>query len=224
MTRYIQRHSSLKRAIHMVHGVATVILFITGLFIFVPALGRAAGDAMIVMHWVHRVCGVIFIAAPLFGMLVAPKGAKHFWDTHLAKWDADDVEFMKKFPMYLFSAKKMHMPKQRELKSGQRAADLGIVIFSVLIAISGVILWVDPGQGTAMMTIARVLHGVAFLFMIVFFSGHVYLGSGAFQPYRGMGRVMFGDGKISESDALYHWGYWAEDELKSGEKVSVIED
>jgi formate dehydrogenase subunit gamma len=30
---------------------------------------------------------------------------------------------------------------------------------------------------------------------------------------------MFGDGLVSESDALYHWGHWAEEELASGENV-----
>jgi formate dehydrogenase subunit gamma len=49
--------------------------------------------------------------------------------------------------------------------------------------------------------------------------GHAYLGTGVFQPYRGLWRLMFGNGQVSESDALYHWGYWAEDELASGRRV-----
>jgi formate dehydrogenase subunit gamma len=48
---------------------------------------------------------------------------------------------------------------------------------------------------------------------------HAYLGSGIFQPYRGSHRLMFGDGLVSESDALYHWGHWAEKELASGKNV-----
>lgn len=34
---------------------------------------------------------------------------------------------------------------------------------------------------------------------------------------------MFGDGRVSESDALYHWGHWAREELEDGEKVTVDE-
>ena len=30
---------------------------------------------------------------------------------------------------------------------------------------------------------------------------------------------MFGDGTVSESDALYHWGHWARQEIASGENV-----
>jgi formate dehydrogenase subunit gamma len=35
---------------------------------------------------------------------------------------------------------------------------------------------------------------------------------------------MFGDGRVSESDALYHWGHWAEKELASGKNVVEIAD
>ena len=51
---------------------------------------------------------------------------------------------------------------------------------------------------------------------------HIFLGTGIFQPYRGTHRLMFGDGMVSESDALYHWGHRAREELESGKKVVVI--
>jgi formate dehydrogenase subunit gamma len=35
---------------------------------------------------------------------------------------------------------------------------------------------------------------------------------------------MFGDGKVSEADAAYHWGYWAREEIKSGKNVTVVLD
>ena len=44
---------------------------------------------------------------------------------------------------------------------------------------------------------------------------HIFLGAGIFQPYRGTHRLMFGDGTVSEADALYHWGHWARDVLKT---------
>ena len=224
MARYIQRHSTLKRVIHGIHMAATMILFITGLFIFVPSLGRSLGEAMYWVHWIHRFAGATFVAVPLIGMIIAPKGAVHFFKSHFAKWDADDVEFMKRFPKYLFMAKKTHMPKQSEIKSGQRAADLMIVLFSVIIGISGIVLWIAAGQGEAAMDWARMLHGIAFIALLVLISAHLYLGAGIYQPYRGLGRLMFGDGKVKESDALYHWGHWAEEELKSGKNVVVVDE
>jgi len=34
-----------------------------------------------------------------------------------------------------------------------------------------------------------------------------------------MWKVMWKDGLISESDALYHWGHWARDVLKTDNNV-----
>ena len=224
MARYIQRHSAFKRVVHGVHMAATMILFITGLFIFVPSLGRALGDAMSIVQILHRGAGVVFIAAPLVGLVAAPKGAAHFFKSHFPKWDSDDVVFMKRFLPYLFAAKKTHMPKQSEVKSGQRFADAMMILFSIVIAVSGVMMWFSAGQGGSVVTWARMLHGVAFLVLFALVTAHAYLGAGVFQPYRGLGRLMFGDGKVKESDALYHWGHWAEEELKSGKNVVVVDE
>ena len=53
---------------------------------------------------------------------------------------------------------------------------------------------------------------------------HAYLGLGIFTPYRGTVRLMFGDGKVSETDAVYHWGYWADVEITSGKNVVEVDD
>ena len=31
-------------------------------------------------------------------------------------------------------------------------------------------------------------------------------------------------GKVSESDAVYHWGYWANEEIALGKNVTVEKD
>ena len=64
------------------------------------------------------------------------------------------------------------------------------------------------------LSLALIIGGIA-----VFGLAHIFLGAGIFQPYRGTHRLMFGDGTVSEADALYHWGHWARKELESGQKV-----
>ena len=65
------------------------------------------------------------------------------------------------------------------------------------------------------------LHDVFFLALVVFVIAHIYLGAGIFQPYKGSLSTMWGDGKISESDALYHWGKWAREEIEAGKIVDA---
>lgn len=220
MARYIQRHSLLKRVIHGIHTVSCLGLIASGLVIFVPAIGAAVGsDVVQFVRMSHRVFAVVFIAAPLVGLIVAPKGFVHILKNLFAKWDSDDKKFMALFPKYFFSSKSTHMPKQHEVKSGQRLADGLVIAASILIAVSGVVLWAGAYVTPQVFRTALLLHDVAFLLIVPLVLAHIYLGAGVFQPYRGSLRLMFGDGRISESDALYHWGHWAEKELKSGENV-----
>lgn len=220
MTRYIQRHSLLKRWIHDIVAVAGLTLIATGAIVFIPAVGRAVGsDVVQFVRIVHRVFAVVFIAAPLFGLIVAPKGFVHIVKNLLAPWDADDKKFMLLFPKYMFAPKTTHMPKQHEVKSGQRLADGLLILAAVLIAVTGVVLWAGMFVSPAVFRVALVLHDVAFALVTLIMFAHVYLGAGIFQPYRGLYRLMFGNGRVTEEEALYHWGYWAEEELASGKNV-----
>lgn len=221
-TRYIRRHSLAARITHDATAIGCVLLVISGLFVFVPALALAAGpDVVWVIRMAHRIIGVIFVLIPIVSALLSPKGVCHIFRNLFAKWDSDDKKWMALFIPYLFRAKKIHMPDQHEIKSGQRVAD-GMLWFSAaLMGVTGVLLLLGstvvnfgPVQGAFLF-----LHDVGFLLISVFALAHIFLGSGIFQAYRGMYKVMWGDGKISESDALYHWGHWAREELASGKNV-----
>lgn len=220
MTRYIQRHDSLKRTEHWSHVIATLVLIFTGLFVFIPALGQAISEeALYAIRVGHRVFAVMFIVVPIVTSLLRPESLKHQLANNFAKWDDDDKKFMKLFVPYLFAPKKVHMPKQHVVKSGQRLADSALVVFAILIAISGAVLWGSKFFDPAIIPWVLLLHDISFVMILVVGMAHAYLGAGIFQPYRGIARVMFGDGLVSESDALYHWGYWAEEELASGKNV-----
>lgn len=220
MTRYIQRHNAVKRMEHWSHTISTIALISTGLFVFVPALGQAIGPAALdVIRIGHRVFAVAFIVMPIITSLYHPANLAHQLEHNFVKWDADDWKFMKLFVPYLFAPKKVHMPKQHAVKSGQRLADTMLVVFAFLIAVSGAVMWAGRFFDPLLIRYMLLLHDVSFVMISIVGMAHAYLGAGIFQPYRGSARLMFGDGKVSESDALYHWGYWAEEELASGKNV-----
>jgi len=220
MTRYIQRHNAVKRTEHWVHVISTIVLIVTGLFVFVPVLGQAIGkDALYVLRVGHRIFAVLFIAVPLAATFYHPKNLRAQLSHAFAPWDEDDKRFMKLFLPYLFAPKKIHMPKQHAVKSGQRLADIALVSSAILIALSGIVLWAAKYVDPAIIPYALIIHDISFVIIAIVGLAHAYLGAGIFQPYRGIARVMFGDGLVSESDALYHWGHWAEEELASGANV-----
>lgn len=221
--RYIKRHSKQARITHGVTIIACILLCVTGLFVFVPPLAQAVGaDVVFVIRMSHRVIGVVFVAVPIISAIMAPKGVAHIFKNLFAKWDSDDKKWMLLFFPYLFMAKWIHMPDQSEVKSGQRFAD-GMLWFSgALMGVTGVVMLLgttvfDLGGGAY--AVFLLLHDIGFFLIAVFGMAHIFLGAGIFQPYRGTHKLMFGDGMVSESDALYHWGHWAREEIASGKNV-----
>lgn len=225
MTRYIQRHSLLKRWVHGIAMVSCMVLLASGAVVFIPAVGQAVGSNVVqFVRLMHRVFAVTFIGAPLVGLIVAPKGFTHMVKNLVAPWDADDKKFMKLFPKYLFAPKTTHMPKQHEVKSGQRLSDATLLLVALLISVTGVILLAGAYVPPAVFRITLLLHDVAFALIAIIMCVHIYLGAGVFQPYRGLARLMFGNGRVTEEEARYHWGYWAEEELASGKNVIEVKD
>jgi formate dehydrogenase subunit gamma len=221
VTQYIQRHSLFKRVIHGIHTVACLILIASGVVVFVPSVGAALGsDTVQIVRLAHRIFAVVFIAGPLVGLIVAPKGFVKIVKNLTVKWDDDDKKFMAKFPKYMFAAKTTHMPPQHEVKSGQRLADGGLLLAAFGIAVSGVFLWIGtPIVSLGLFKIMLLIHDICFLGISIIMVAHIYLGAGVFQPYRGLGRLMFGNGRVTVGEARYHWGHWADEELAKGDNV-----
>lgn len=223
--RYIQRKSLQARITHGTVVLSCLWLAISGLFVFVRPLANLVGpDAVFFFRMSHRVIGVVFIAVPLLSALIAPKGVAHIFRNLFHPWNRDDWLWLAKFAPYLLACKKTHMPDQDETKSGQRFADGMLWLCALLMAVSGLALLL----GDTVLTISagalmvwRALHDIFFILIIIFGLAHAYIGGGLFQPYKGCARIMWGDGKISESDALYHWGKYARREIMDGRNVFV---
>ncbi|MDR1713320.1 MAG: cytochrome b/b6 domain-containing protein [Coriobacteriales bacterium] len=217
MTKYIQRHSRQTRITHGVFISSCILLAITGLFVFVPPLTQALPASVVYgIRMAHRVLAAIFILFPIVSAIIAPKGAGHFFGKYLRKWDKDDITWLIRFVPYMLGPKRVHMPDQRIVKSGQIVADGMLILISLVMIISGFGLMFG---GTGLKSVSLLFHDIGFVALILFGIAHIYLGAGIFQPYRHTVRLMFGDGKVSESDALYHWGHWAREELSSGANV-----
>ncbi|MEE8716739.1 MAG: cytochrome b/b6 domain-containing protein [Coriobacteriales bacterium] len=222
--RVIPRHSLKTRITHDIVAVTCLWLMVSGAFVFVPALAAAFPAATQFFRMSHRVMGAIFIVAPILSAITSPRGFKEFLGKYFVKWTPQDWEFLKKFVPYMLGAKRVHMPDQDEVKSGQRFADGLLILSSILIAVSGVVLWLGTSvfhASAGVLLAMRTCHDVAFILLIVFGLAHIYLGAGIFQPYRGTSRLMWGDGKVTEADALYHWGFWARKQIEKGNYEEV---
>lgn len=216
MEKTIVRNSPKSRTVHWFHTISTILLFLTGLALFVPNLNWMAVifGGFPIARLIHRIAGVVFVGIPLLGILFGFSGFQHFMRELFAPWDDDDKTWLKKFVPYLFNAK-IEMPPSGELKSGQRFADWFILVFALLVGLSGILLWGQKYLAVGLIQWMHVVHDVSMIGLGVVLLGHIYLGAGIFQPYRGSMRLMFGDGMIKEADAKYHWRKWADKKIKS---------
>lgn len=209
----VQRTSLQARITHGTVAISCILLVLTGLFVFVPPLTKLAGaDVTFAMRMLHRVVGCIFVVVPLVSALLAPKGALHIWKKNTVKWDHDDVMWLKLFIPYLFTCKWLHMPDASETKSGQRVSDGLIIVVAILMGVTGVALTLNV-MGIVTLSggahaVWLFLHDLGFFAICILGMAHILLGAGIIGPYRGMHRVMFGDGSLSEGEALYHWAHW----------------
>lgn len=220
--RYIKRHSLQARITHDWVVVSCLWLVLSGVFVFCQPLGALVGsDVVFFFRMSHRVMGALFIIVPLISAILAPKGVVHILKNNIRPWDSDDKKWMALFFPYLFMAKWIHMPDQRTSKSGQIVADGAMWIICFIMAISGVLLClVEPlGWSVTARAVMLFFHDLGFFLLCVFGVAHIFLGAGIFQPYKGCYKLMFGNGKVSEADALYHWGHYAREEIESGKNV-----
>ena len=204
----VQRTTKQARITHGTVAISCILLAISGLFVFVPPLTKAVGpDVVFVMRMVHRVVGLIFCLVPIISLIMAPKGALHILKKNLVKWDHDDVMWMKLFLPYLFTCKWLHMPDASETKSGQRVSDGMIILVAILMGVTGLVLTANVvgiiTLGITSHAVWLFLHDLGFFAICVLGMAHILLGGGIIGPYRGMHRVMFGDGSLSELSLIH---------------------
>lgn len=213
----IVRNSKLARFVHWIHTISCLLLFYTGVALYIDRLNflmRLFGG-MDGSRLVHRICAAVFIGIPVLGIIFNFKAFSEFMK-EVFSWEEGDTKWLMRFPKYLFKAS-TPMPPSGKLKAGQKFADWFVLGSAVLISLTGIVMLWPNTFPTALVMWCYPLHVISMIVLGVMLLGHIYLGSGIFQPYRGAIRMMFGDGTVSKEDAEYHWAKWAK-EVESEQK------
>jgi formate dehydrogenase subunit gamma len=207
--RKIERFTPFERSAHWANAIAFVSLAISGIVIaygkyfLLPILGGTLfGWLSYALKNLHNFAG------PLFAVSLVVVFITFLKDNLPSK---DDVVWMLKGGG-LFSG--TEVPSHR-FNAGEKVVFWGGVLFLGLIVVgSGLVLdMLIPGliyeRGT--MQIASMIHGVAALFMMAMFIGHIYMGTigmrGAYKAMR--------TGYVDETWAKEHHELWYDD-VKSG--------
>jgi len=200
----IEKYARATRVLHHVHTAAFIILFLTGLILFLPQLSFLAAGSW--TRIIHRIAAVFFIVAPLLYLLVRPDKAVNAVKEAF-QWGNGDLGWLKAAPRYYFLSDEAGMPPQGHMNTGQKLWWLIVVVFSGIFVVTGLVMWfLKTVAPAALFQWMVFVHDVAFIVTSAMLFVHVYLGvvhpmmSGAWQS--------IWKGTVTSEYAKSHHGLW----------------
>ncbi len=219
MEQEIERYRKPTRILHWINGGSFVVLFITGLVLFIPFLGPLAQDSW--TRILHRVASVIFILVPLIYLLTnwraSWRGIKEAFH-----WGSDDIGWLKAAPRYYFLADEEAMPPQEHMNTGQKMWWLMVIVLGIVFVITGFIMWAFKTTAPpALLQWMVLVHDIAFIATGCMLFVHVYLSvvHPMMRPLRTGAWSSMARGKVSVEYAKSHHAKWYERVLKQADET-----
>ncbi len=208
MEHEVERYRKPTRVLHWVHTSAFIILFLTGIFLFIPGLGILAQDSW--SRVFHRVASILFVVGPAIYMFTNPKATMHGIKDAFS-WGMDDLGWLVAAPRYYFFCDEDCMPPQEHMNTGQKLWWLMVLFFGAIFIVTGAIMWFAKTTAPAgVLQWSIILHDVAFMASGPMFFVHVYLSviHPLMRPLRTGAWSSMTRGKVSAEYAQAHHGKW----------------
>lgn len=200
----VEKYSKPIRILHWIHTGAFVLLFLTGLILFIPQLAILAQGSW--TRLIHRIGASIFVVAPLIYLSLnwkaSWKGIKEAFT-----WGSEDIGWLKAAPSFYFLGDEKAMPPQGHMNTGQKMWWFIAIVFGVIFVITGAIMWFGKTTAPAPLLQWMVfVHDVSFIVAGSMFFVHIYLG--VLHPLMTESWGAMVSGKISTEYAKTHHAKW----------------
>jgi formate dehydrogenase subunit gamma len=200
MTRdnYIRRFSRTERAVHWVHASAFLVLLGSGLVLYLPSLAAEVGRRPLVKD-VHLFTALAWAIALLSVVVLGDRRGLRATARELDIFDADDRRWLcgRRAPQARFNA-------------GQKLNAALTAAFAVLLAVSGVLLWLGERDTSFRFGSTIVLHDVVAYVSVALLAGHLYLA--VIHPTTRHALRGITVGTVKEDWAREHHAKWPPDE------------
>ncbi len=206
--KYVERHTSWQRFIHGSTALLMVLLILSGLALFHPALfflsGLFGGGTWnrILHPWLGIVLVISFVL--LFLRFVADN-----------RWRSEDSKWLGQLPDVL-GKRHEKLPEAGRYNAGEKVVFWGMTLFLLLLLLSGIALWDAYFAGAfsiALRRVAAVVHAVFAWLAILLLLIHIY----AAIWVRGTMRSMT-EGRVTAGWAKKHHKKWFDELLTKGTK------
>ncbi len=161
--RFVRRFSRTERAVHWVHASAFFVLLASGLVLYLPSLAAEVGRRPLVKD-VHLLTALAWALALLAVLVVGDRRGLRATAHELDVFDADDRRWLlgRRTPQGRFNA-------------GQKLNAALTAAFALLLAVSGVLLWLGERDTRFRLDGTIVLHDVVAYLSVALVAGHLYL-------------------------------------------------
>jgi formate dehydrogenase subunit gamma len=167
MAKMVQKTTAFERIVHLLMALSGLALLLTGLgFLYQQELGwlNAVFGGAHIAKGIHNWGGLVFIVS-----LVLSLGT---WIPETFKWSKEDSEWLSMLGGYL--SKDKEPPPQGKLNAGQKMVGWAVLIFGLIISISGIIMWLIKPTAAWVL-----LHNVSSLIFAIFVPLHIYMATAA---------------------------------------------
>jgi formate dehydrogenase subunit gamma len=194
--RRLPRFSRTERAVHWVHASAFLVLFVSGLCLYLPSLSELIGRRPLLRD-VHVYTALIWLAALALIVLAGDRRRLLAAAREIDNFDDDDLAWLRG-----------RRAPQGRFNAGQKINAIVTAALAVLFAVTGLFLWYGERDHAFRLQNALLVHD--WLMYISFFLvlGHLYLAlvnPSTRHSLSGMTR-----GWVREDWALRHHRKWAE--------------
>ena len=212
----VEKYRKPIRVLHWIHSGAFVLLFLTGLILFIPGLGFLAEDSW--TRLIHRIGAALFIIIPIIYLIINPKAVGRGLKEAFTWSGKEDIGWLKAIPTYYFQGDEKDMPPQGAMNTGQRLWWLIVVVFGILFVITGAAMWFGKASAPpAVLQWMVFVHDVSFIVAGAMFFVHIY--NAVFHPVFDEAWSAMTGGKISVEYAKKHHGKWYAEISKGKEEA-----
>jgi formate dehydrogenase subunit gamma len=160
---YVRRFSRTERAVHWVHASAFFALLGSGLVLYLPSLAAAIGRRPLVKD-VHLLTALAWVLALVAVLALGDRRRLRATARELDVFDSDDRRWLLGRPA-----------PQGRFNAGQKLNAALTAAFAVLLAVSGVLLWLGERDTRLRFDSTIVLHDVVAYLSVALLAGHLYL-------------------------------------------------
>ena len=161
--RYVRRFSRTERAVHWVHASAFLVLLGSGLVLYLPSLAAEIGRRPLVKD-VHLFTALAWAVALVSVIVVGDRRGLRATARELDVFDADDRRWLRG-----------RRAPQGRFNAGQKLNAALTAAFALLLAVSGVLLWLGERDTRFRFDSTIVLHDVVAYLSVALLAGHLYL-------------------------------------------------